>query len=104
MIIRLLNAAPRWVRRSVTAMTRGKGPLGRLYDVLVHRLPDESLVTLPEHGVNPVRVLIGPANSAGQGYEWARAIEAAHTRMTDQVDHQFSSIWRSKTGKENGCC
>lgn len=82
MIIRLLNSAPRWVRRSVTAITRGKGPLGRLYDVLVHRLPDEPLMTLPEHGANPVRVLIGPANSAGQGYEWARAMEAADPRVT----------------------
>lgn len=82
MIIRLLNAAPRWVRRSVTAITRGRGPVGRLYDAVVHRVPEQAPPTMPEHGTNPVRVLIGPANSAGQGYEWARAMEAADPRVT----------------------
>lgn len=82
MIIRLLNAAPRWVRRSVTAITRGRGPVGRLYDAVVHQVPEQAPPTLPDLGTNPVRVLIGPANSAGQGYEWARAMEAADPRVT----------------------
>lgn len=82
MIIRLLNASPRWVRRSVTAITRGKGPLGRLYDAVVHRLPPEPPTAPLEQSASPVRVLIGPANSAGQGFEWARAMEAADESVT----------------------
>lgn len=59
----------------------------------VHPLPDEELrpraLEAPDR---PIRVLIGPANHAGQGYAWARALE----RASDDVGARAFAPRRSK--------
>ncbi|WP_439565178.1 glycosyltransferase [Microcella sp.] len=73
--VRALNAAPRWVRRAVTTVTQGRGPLGALYDRVALRLGDAVPPALPPVDASPVRLVIGPANEAEQGFQWARAVE-----------------------------
>lgn len=73
--VRALNAAPRWVRRLVTAVTQGRGPLGAVYDRLAHRYTADQIPAVPAVATTPVRLVIGPANEAEQGYQWARAVE-----------------------------
>lgn len=80
--VRALNAAPGWVRRSVTSVTQGRGLLGTLYDQLVHGLGDALPPALPALASTPVRLVIGPANEAEQGFQWARATERSLLGVT----------------------
>jgi len=73
--VRALNAAPRWVRRLVTRITLGRGLLGFVYDQVAHRYTDDQIPALPPVTSAPIRLVIGPANEAEQGFQWARAAE-----------------------------
>ena len=81
-IVRALDRAPRWIRRSVSSVTQGRGPLGLVYDRVIHRFSSEDVPQPPQRSTAPVRVLIGPANEAEQGYQWARALERADDRVS----------------------
>lgn len=71
----VLDRAPRALRDAVLSVTRGRGPLGAVYDRLAHRFDPADVPDAPEAVLAQVRVLIGPANEAEQGYQWARALE-----------------------------
>lgn len=71
----LLERAPDHVRRLASRIAAGRGILGRAADAYRFRFNEDEVPRLPECGVAAVRLVIGPANEAGQGYEWARAIE-----------------------------
>ncbi|MEO7720522.1 MAG: hypothetical protein ABIS08_01245 [Pseudolysinimonas sp.] len=70
----LLDRAPAGFRRLAYRIASGHGVLGRAADAVRFRFTAEDIPELPPRGDTPVRLLIGPANSAGQGYLWARAI------------------------------
>jgi hypothetical protein len=74
-IVRILDRVPRWLRDAILAVTRGRGPLGAVYDRVVHRFVSADIPQPPPSGSERVRLLIGPANEVGQGYRWARAVE-----------------------------
>lgn len=73
--VALLEHAPGWLRQSVLNVTQGKGSLGRVYDRFAHPYESAAVPVLPEVSTAPVRMLIGPANEAEQGFQWARAAE-----------------------------
>jgi hypothetical protein len=64
----------------VRTAARGARRRVRLARRWLHR-PDPMPVA-PDPGATRVRLLIGPANFAGQGYEWARAVERAYPDVT----------------------
>ncbi len=72
---RALDRSPRWLRRWATGITRGRGLLGAVYDRVAHPFSTDAVPELPPVPTTPVRLVIGPANTAGQGYEWARSVE-----------------------------
>jgi len=74
-ITRLLAHAPAWLRRLAQRTASGQGVLGRVADTIRFRLSEDKAPALPPVSDSPVRLLIGPANFAGQGYQWARAAE-----------------------------
>jgi hypothetical protein len=71
----LLDRAPAPFRRFAYRVAAGQGPLGRLADAVRFRYSDADIPDLPQTSTADVRLVIGPANTAGQGYEWARAVE-----------------------------
>lgn len=71
----VLNGSPRWLRRAVHSVTQGRGPLGALYDRVANRVGDAAIPAVPDVPARPMRLVIGPANEAEQGYQWARAWE-----------------------------
>lgn len=73
--VALLNRAPDWVRRFAYRIAAGHGVLGRVADVARFRFSEDDVPAVPQLSDAPVRLVIGPANSAGQGYQWARAVE-----------------------------
>jgi len=73
--VTLLERAPDWLRRLAFRVAAGRGAMGRLADVARYRFSENEIPPVPLPSAAAVRVLIGPANSAGQGYQWARAIE-----------------------------
>lgn len=73
--VRVLNRSPRWVRKFILSVTQGRGLLGPIYDRVVHRYATNSVPAVPPRSTSSVRLLIGPANEAEQGYQWARAFE-----------------------------
>ncbi|MEO8527457.1 MAG: hypothetical protein ABI435_00095 [Pseudolysinimonas sp.] len=73
--VRLLDEGPAWFRRFAYRIARGEGRLGRLADAVRFRYSEDEVPPIPATAGQPVRLLIGPANSAGQGYEWARSAE-----------------------------
>lgn len=73
--VKILNRCPAWVRRAVLAVTQGRGVGGAIYDRVAHRYDSKTAPALPARSESPVRVLIGPANEAEQGYQWARSFE-----------------------------
>lgn len=72
--VTLLDRAPAGVRRLAYRVAAGQGALGRLADTLRFRYRDDDIPQLPVTPAAPVRALVGPANSAGQAYLWARAM------------------------------
>ncbi len=79
-LVRTLDRAPAWLRRAASSVTEGRGPLGALYDRVAHRFQAADIPSVPAPSGAAIRVLIGPANEAEQGYQWARAIERADPR------------------------
>lgn len=73
--VALLDRAPEGIRRVGYRIAAGRGVLGRLADAVRFRYSDDEVPQLPPLSTEAVRLLIGPANSAGQGYRWARAAE-----------------------------
>lgn len=73
--VTLLDRAPDGLRRLAYRIAAGQGVLGRLADAARFRFSEDEVPLLPQRSDAAVRLLIGPANSAGQGYQWARAVE-----------------------------
>ena len=73
--VTLLDRAPDPLRRLAYRVAAGRGVLGRLADVARFRFSEDEVPRLPQPGDAAVRLVIGPANSAGQGFQWARAVE-----------------------------
>lgn len=71
----VLNRAPRWVRAAAASVLKGRGPVGALYDRVAHRFSPADIPAVPLAATSPLRLVIGPANEAEQGYQWARAFE-----------------------------
>lgn len=71
----LLDRAPEPIRRLAYRAAAGEGRLGRLADAWRFRFSESDIPALPPVSDRSVRLLIGPANSAGQSYLWARAVE-----------------------------
>lgn len=74
-LVTVLDRLPEGVRRLVHRTAAGRGVLGRLADAVRFRFSESEVPRLPEPSGARIRMLIGPANSAGQGFQWARAIE-----------------------------
>jgi len=73
--VTLLNRGPSWLRRLAYRVAAGQGPLGRLADATRFRFAEDGVPLLPQPSSAAVRLVIGPANTAGQGYQWARGVE-----------------------------
>lgn len=73
--VALVDRAPEFLRRLAYRVAAGRGILGRAVDAVRFPISDIEIPVLPMAGDADVRLFIGPANSAGQAYEWARAFE-----------------------------
>ena len=73
--VALIDRSPDPVRHFAYRIAAGKGSLGRLVDIVRYRFSEHEVPVLPPPAIDKVRLLIGPANSAGQGYLWSRAAE-----------------------------
>jgi hypothetical protein len=73
--VTLLDRAPKPLRRLAYRVAAGRGVLGRIADVARFRFSEGDVPSAPPLSDDAVRLVIGPANSAGQGYQWARAVE-----------------------------
>jgi hypothetical protein len=80
--VALLARAPRPIRRLASRVAAGRGPLGRCADVIRFRYRPTDIPHLPAIAGTRVRLTIGPANSAGQGFLWARAVERANAESS----------------------
>lgn len=65
---------PRWVRHVLHSIASGRGFLGRLADRARFGAPPSGQPTLPKMSDAETRLVIGPANEAGQGWLWAVAV------------------------------
>lgn len=74
-LVTLLDRAPHALRRLAYRVAAGQGVLGRWADAVRYRFSEDEVPALPRISDAAVRFVIGPANSAGQGYQWARAAE-----------------------------
>ncbi|MFB7884227.1 hypothetical protein [Microbacterium sp. NPDC056057] len=73
-LMRHRSSLPAWVNRLMASAARNPdGVVGRLSSVLLGG-GDGAPTEVPTGGL---RVFIGPTNYSGQGYRWARALEAA---------------------------
>lgn len=70
-----LERAPRPVRQLARRIAAGRGVLGRMADGIRHPYRTRDIPVLPPVGTDGVRLLIGPNNTAEQGYLWSRAVE-----------------------------
>lgn len=77
----ILEKSPAWIQRAAQAVGEGRGPVGRAADLLRFRYTTTQVPAVPPQSLLPRRLLIGPANSAGQAYQWARAAERADPRL-----------------------
>jgi len=75
--VALLDRAPAGVRRLAYRVAAGQGVLGRWADIARFRFRADDIPSVPAAVEAPVRLLIGPADSAGQAYLWSRAVAAA---------------------------
>lgn len=73
--VRLLDRAPAPLRALAYRVAAGRGLLGRLADAARFRVRAADIPRMPDVAAQPVRLVIGPANSAGQGFRWARAAD-----------------------------
>lgn len=77
-LVRHRDRLPAWCTRLFTYLARNpQSPAGRI----VTKLLGGGKATNTEVPDTPVRVYIGSANYAAQGYKWARALEAADGRV-----------------------
>lgn len=74
-LVAALDRAPRPVRALARRIAAGEGLLGRLADRVRFRFSPSDLPPLPAPGDRSIRLVIGPTNSAEQGYLWARSVE-----------------------------
>ena len=74
-IASMLDKAPAPVRSLAQRVAGGRGALGRLADAIRFRYRPEDVPALPPIADTAIRLTIGPANSAGEAYQWARAAE-----------------------------
>jgi hypothetical protein len=73
-VIRHRARLPGWVNRALDSAARDPdGLIGRL----AHRALGGGEAPVTDVPDSPLRVFIGPTNYSGQGYRWARALEAA---------------------------
>jgi len=71
----LADRAPDVVRRFAYRVAEGRGVAGRFADAVRFRFSADEIPSVPEISEAPVRLVIGPADSAGQAFGWARAAE-----------------------------
>lgn len=72
------TSLPPWVNNLMTSVARDPdGLLGRLAGRML-RAEDPAATTIPS---TPRRLYIAPTNYSGQGFAWARAVEAADSRI-----------------------
>lgn len=89
--VSLLDRAPEGIRRLAYRIAAGSGLLGRVADAARYRYSASDIPQLAPVNANPVRLLIGPANSAGQGYQWARAVQRHVAGATCVAMHGIGS-------------
>lgn len=70
-----VDRMPEPVRRFAYRVALGRGFVGRLADAARFRFSEDEIPVLPPPSAATIRLFIGPANSAGQAYRWARAAE-----------------------------
>lgn len=73
--VSIVDRSPEWFRSAVYRMASGRGFAGRVADAIRFRYRSSDIPTLPAVSGARIRVVIGPTNSAGQGYQWARTLE-----------------------------
>lgn len=73
--VALLERAPGPVRRLGRRVAAGQGVLGGLADRARFRYRATDIPQLPPPAAAGIRLVIGPNNTAEQGYRWARAVE-----------------------------
>ena len=73
--MKFLERSPQWLQRLAHRTAAGEGRLGRLVDAVRFGITSEKAPPLPPVPDVPIRLVIGPTNSAGQGFQWARAVE-----------------------------
>ncbi len=88
-VAKLLEESPQWMQRLAHRTAAGQGLLGRLADAARFRFSKDQAPPLPQLRDTAVRLVIGPANSAGQGYQWARALERAYPDVAAISMHGF---------------
>lgn len=90
-LIAALDRAPRPVRRIARRIAAGEGILGRLADRVRFPYSDDEVPPLPADDGASTRLLIGPNNTAGQGFMWARAVEREHADTSAVSAYGFGS-------------
>lgn len=76
------NRLPRWVNRSIDYVADNPESLpGRLAALSLGRISDADVPRPTSVPDTPVRVYIAPTNYAAQGHAWARALDAASSRV-----------------------
>lgn len=71
----IADRSPEWIRRAAYRVASGRGFVGHIADVIRFRFRPRDIPALPAVSDASTRVVIGPTNSAGQGYQWARSVE-----------------------------
>ncbi|MHA6693998.1 glycosyltransferase [Homoserinimonas sp. A520] len=85
--VTLLERAPDGIRRLAHRIATGQGALGRLADVARYRFSEDE-VPVPQLPRDAhIRLVIGPANSAEQGYQWSRAFERSFPSVAAMAMH-----------------
>ena len=93
----LITRFPSPLRSLAYRAGRGEGAFGAVLDALRFRPAQHDAPALPSLGHQPVRFAIGPANSAGQGKQWARALER---RVDGVVATSFSGFGGGAFGQD----
>lgn len=93
----LITRCPSPLRSLAYRAGRGEGALGAVIDALRFRPARRDAPELPSSGHQRVRIAIGPANSAGQGKQWARALEQ---RIDGVVATSFSGFGGGAFGQD----
>mgnify|MGYP000855843583 CR=1 FL=1 len=83
----ILDRAPSPFRRLARRIASGRGLLGKIADRSRFRFSSDQVPSIPTVADSPIRLVIGPANTAGQGFEWARAAERGDHRVAAVALH-----------------